>query len=210
MKKQDKGTIKKECQTCNKEFTSFLSDNRKFCDRKCFERRRKHTICKGCNIEFYIPGEPNMKYHSRECYNKNGNIGTFKPGHSLNQNKIHSVETKDKMSLKHRLNRSILIQGTIQFPNFNPTACYIIEEYGKQNGYDFQHALNGGEFYIKELGYWVDGYDKNKNVIVEYQEKHHLTPKYIKKDKKRREEIKKILNSKIIFIYYDNKIEIWE
>jgi hypothetical protein len=210
MKKLEKGIIKKECQTCNKEFISFLSGNRKFCNRKCFEQRRKYTVCNGCGIEFYIPGEPNRKYHNQECYHRNGNKGTFKVGHKLNQNKFHSVETKNKMSSKHRINRSILIQNTIQFPNFNPKACYIIDEYGKQNNYKFKHALNGGEFYIKELGYWVDGYDEEKNVVIEYQEKHHLTPKYIEKDKKRKEEIKKILNSKIIFIYYNGKIEIWE
>jgi hypothetical protein len=210
MKKRDRGTTKKECQTCSKEFVSFLSDNRKFCGRKCFEKRRKPSICNGCGIEFYIAGEPNMKYHNQECYHKNGNKGTFKNGHTFNYNKTHSKETKDKISLKHRINRSILIQGTIQFPNFNPIACDVIEKYGKQNGYNFQHALNGGEFYIKELGYWVDGYDKEKNVIIEYQEKHHLTPKYIEKDKKRKEEIIKTLKSKFIYVYFDGKIEIWE
>ena len=61
MKKQDRGTTKKECQTCSKEFVSFLSDNRKFCGRKCFEKRRKPSICNGCEhrkqnttlIDFY-------------------------------------------------------------------------------------------------------------------------------------------------------------
>jgi hypothetical protein len=202
--------INKKCLTCDIEFYSYKSDNRKFCSRKCFEQKRKPTICKGCGIEFYIPGEPNMKYHDKECYHKNGNKGTFKKGHNINQNKIHSEETKNKISLKHRINRSLTIQGTIQFPNFNPTACYLIEEYGKQNDYTFQHALNGGEFYIKELGYWVDGYDKEKNVVIEYQEKWHLTPKHIEKDKKRKEEIIKALKCKFIYLYYNNKIEIWE
>jgi len=200
----------KKCLTCDIEFYSHKSNNRKFCSRKCFERKRKPTICKGCGIEFYIPGEPHMKYHDKECYNKHGNKGVFKKGHNINQNKTHSESTKSKMSLKHRINRSLLIQGTIQFPNFNPTACHLIEEYGKQNGYNFQHALNGGEFYIKELGYWVDGYDKEKNIVIEYQEKWHLTPKHIGKDKKRKKEIIKALKCKFIYLYYNNKIEIWE
>lgn len=210
MKKQDSGIIKKECQTCNIKFISFLSDKRKFCSRKCFERRRKNSICKGCGVEFYIPGEPNMKYHDQSCYHKTGNKGVYKIGHTLNQGKTHSDVTKDKMSLTHRINRSLLVKGTIQFPNFNHIACQIIEEYGKQNGYIFQHALNGGEFYIKQLGYWVDGYDKEKNIVIEYQEKWHLTPKHIEKDKKRKEEIIKTLNCKFIYLYYNNKIEIWE
>ena len=64
--------------------------------------------------------------------------------------------------------------GTI-FPNYNIEACKIIEEYGKENGYNLQHAENGGEYYIKELGYFLDGYDKNKNVVIEYYERHHYT-----------------------------------
>jgi hypothetical protein len=148
-----KGKVEKVCLTCNGKFVSFLSDNRKFCCRGCFERKRKPTICIGCGIEFYIPGEPNMKYHNQECYFMNGVKGTFQIGHNLNQGKTHSQKVKDKMSASHRINRSQLVKDTIQFPNFNPQACKIIEEYGKMNGYNFQHALNGGEFHIKELGY---------------------------------------------------------
>jgi len=38
-------------------------------------------------------------------------------------------------------------------PNYNPTACQLIDKYGKDYGYNFQHAETGGEFHIKELGY---------------------------------------------------------
>lgn len=43
---------------------------------------------------------------------------------------------------------------------YNTTACKFIDEYGKQHGYNFRHALNGGEIMI--AGYFVDGYDKEK------------------------------------------------
>lgn len=29
------------------------------------------------------------------------------------------------------------------------------------------------EFYIKESGYWVDGYDSVNNVVYEFDESHH-------------------------------------
>jgi len=38
-------------------------------------------------------------------------------------------------------------------PSFNKSACKIIDEYGKNHDYNFQHALNGGEYHIEELGY---------------------------------------------------------
>ena len=50
---------------------------------------------------------------------------------------------------------------------------YFIEQWGKENGYNFQHALNGGE--VELYGYFVDGYDKEKNIIFEYDEKHHYS-----------------------------------
>jgi hypothetical protein len=95
-------------------------------------------------------------------------------------------------------------------PRFNPKACDEIDKYGKENGFNFQHALNGGEFYIKELGYWVDGYDANKNTVIEYYEKLHLKEKNIKKDKERMEKIIKFLECKFIIIYYNQKIEYYE
>lgn len=84
-------------------------------------------------------------------------------------------------------------------PRFNPKACQIIEEYGKHHGYNFQHALNGGEYYIKELRYFVDGYDKEKNVVIEYYEKHHKNFK--KRDLERKNKIIKLLNCKFIELY---------
>lgn len=84
-------------------------------------------------------------------------------------------------------------------PNFNPMACNIIDIFGKENGYNFQHAMNGGEFYIKELGYWVDGYDKDKNVVIEIDEKKHFKNGNLrKKDLIRQNEIEEFLKCKFI------------
>jgi hypothetical protein len=198
------------CLTCYVEFKSYKSDNRKYCCRRCFERRRIQSPCKGCGNKFYIPGEVGRTYCSKECYYKFGNIGTFEIGHKINKGREHSPDTISKISNSHRINRSLLIKGTIQFPNFNKDACNIIEKYGLDNGYNFQHALNGGEYHVKELGYWVDGYDKEKNVVVEYYEKFHSTPKHKIKDKVRMENIINALKCKFIIIYYNQKIEIWE
>lgn len=83
--------------------------------------------------------------------------------------------------------------------NFNPNACKIIDEYGQKHGYNFQHAMNGGEFYIKELGYWVDGYDKDKNIVIEIDEKKHFKNGNLrKKDLIRQNEIEKFLKCKFI------------
>jgi hypothetical protein len=87
--------------------------------------------------------------------------------------------------------------------SFNPNACQLIDKYGKENGYKFQHALNGGEFKIKigSKHYYLDGYDRDKNVAIEIDEKYHRYQK--EKDIKRQKEIEEILNCKFIRLPYE-------
>ena len=110
--------------------------------------------------------------------------------------KHHSEETKQKMRLAviARIERNL---GQV-YPNYNPNACKIIEDYGREYGYNFQHAENGGEYHIKELGYFVDGYDKDKNVVLEVYEPAHK--RTIKRDLRRQKEITEHLNCKFIYI----------
>ena len=92
------------------------------------------------------------------------------------------------------------------FPNYNINSIPIIEQYGKEHGYNFQHAENGGEFHIKELGYFVDGYDKKNNVVIEIDEPHHFDSngELREKDKIRQAKIEKKLGCKFIRIKYEN------
>ena len=113
--------------------------------------------------------------------------------------KKHTEETKRKLRLKRIKYLNDKFGGGI-CPTYNPIACLIIDEYGKKHGYNFQHAINGGEHYIKELGYWVDGYDKEKNVVIEYYEKFHSKPKAIIHDENRKNEIKLLLKCDFIEI----------
>ncbi len=87
-------------------------------------------------------------------------------------------------------------------PNYNLNACKLIEEYGNQHGYNFQHAENGGEFHIKDLGYWVDGYDVEKNVVIEVDESHHFdyNGNLIERDIRRQKEITEFLRCEFIRI----------
>ena len=85
------------------------------------------------------------------------------------------------------------------YPAYNLRAISIIEQKAKELGIDdLQHAENGGEFHIKELGYWVDGYSPSKNIVIEYMEKWHKNQK--EKDERRKKEIIKELGCKFIEI----------
>jgi hypothetical protein len=91
-------------------------------------------------------------------------------------------------------------------PYYNPNACKIIDEYGKANGYNFRHAENGGEY--KVLRYSLDGYDKEKNVVIEYDEKHHFSDGYlVDKDVRRMNDI--ICHLKCKFLRLNERGEIY-
>jgi len=87
-------------------------------------------------------------------------------------------------------------------PRYNKNSISIIEEYGAQHGYHFQHAENGGEYHIKELGYFVDGYDKENNTVIEIDEPHHFDKKgnLLQCDITRQNEIEEFLKCKFIRI----------
>ncbi|KKK44494.1 hypothetical protein LCGC14_3167030 [marine sediment metagenome] len=133
------------------------------------------------------------KKHSEERKRK------MSENHTGMKGKTHLKETKRKIRLAH-IKRVEERCGQIM-PNYNPDACRLIEEYGKTHDYNFQHAENGGEFHIRELGFWVDGYDVEQNVVIEVDESvHYRNGKLRKKDIERQKEITEHLGCTFIRI----------
>jgi hypothetical protein len=115
-----------------------------------------------------------------------------------NSIKNESAETKRKRrtSAIKRLQKSI-IDGKMLQPNYNISSIAILEAKAIELGItDLMHAENGGEFHIKELGYWVDGYSPSKNIVFEYDEKGHFDQNGLlkKRDQIRQREIENYLN----------------
>lgn len=114
----------------------------------------------------------------------------------------HAFESHTEESIR-RMRRSTLKNlkkkhGKI-CPNYNPDACELIEQYGEKYGYNFQHAENGGEHHIKDLGYFLDGYDEKQNVVIEVDEAYHFkNGELCEKDKRRQEEIEEHLGCEFI------------
>lgn len=100
------------------------------------------------------------------------------------------------------------LAGVQLIPGFNAKACLFFDNLNKTNSWNLIHALNGGEVYLKSLGYWLDSYDAIRNIVVEWYEKHHFRKGILRiKDIRRKEEIKNLLKCR--FIGYDwnsNKI----
>ena len=109
-----------------------------------------------------------------------------------NINRVVSDETRSRMRLA-AIERMKKQYGQIS-PNYNKHACLIFEEINKEMNWSGQHAENGGEFFIKKLGYWVDYYEPTLNIVIEFDEKHHKYKK--EKDIKRQKEIEEFLECK--------------
>ena len=113
--------------------------------------------------------------------------------------KIRGEQDKIKMRLSaiKRIKDNLLSNNQV-FPNYNKKSIFYLEKYAIENDYKIQHAENGGEFYIEALGYWVDGYDINKNVVIEFDEIHHNKKKQKFKDMNRQNNIINHLNCSFI------------
>ena len=110
---------------------------------------------------------------------------------------IYSEETLKKMRLS-RIKEIENKYGQI-FPNYNSKAISIIRAKAKElKMADLMDAENGGEYHIKELGYFVDGYSPNKNIVIEYYESFHKNQ--VERDERRKQEIIEHLGCKFIEI----------
>lgn len=111
----------------------------------------------------------------------------------------HKISIKSKESFLKRMEKL----GIMHRVNFNPQACKYFDKLNEERKWNLQHALNGGEKRV--LCYFLDAYDKDKNIVIEYDEPHHydIYGQLKEKDKNRMKDIIKHLNCK--FYRYNEK-----
>lgn len=185
----DKLYYVRECPSCKKELKNVNY-------RKYWDALKYNKLCKSCaaikkyglnklnNCE-YIGGKRKF-YRICPCCN----------------NKIYYDALEKVNRFANSLCKSCApLSQKYVYPNYNQNACKLIDDYGKLHGYNFQHALNGGEFLVPNTKYFVDGYDKEKNVVIEVDETYH---KYqTEKDILRQERIIDELNCEFIRLSFN-------
>ena len=179
VKKPKKHSIHKhdniyKCE-CGREFDNHQALNGHFahCDIHCKAYGKKksdyHTGHKGCMVGWdKFTNDEKDKIHKKagKTLSKNIKTGITKPAFL---GRTHTEETKEKMR-ESTLNNIQMKCGGVR-PNYSTKACEFINKLNEKYNWHLQHALNGGEFYV--CGYFVDGYDKEKNIVFEYDEKKH-------------------------------------
>lgn len=198
------------CEKCKQEYQEDYRRDRqrpsRFCSSKCAKSRINNTPKRydWKLIQVYLNERMTHNEIREKVGVSSGAISNaiywgwiVKPSFQANTRVVDINRSKARCLYIEKIKRDYGIDQII--PAFNPSACKIIEKYGEQNGYKFQHALNGGEFYIENLGYWVDGYDKEQNTVIEYHERRH---KYqTERDENRKKQIIDHLNCNFIIIW---------
>jgi hypothetical protein len=145
--------------------------------------------------------EAKLAMRGKIPHNK-GHVGLYKHGsESLRKMRLAAIKRIEEAKFN----------GGQLMPTYNPMAIPIMEHIASEwKITDLQHAENSGEFHIKELGYFVDGYSKEKNIVIEYDEKYHLSEKQKTKDIQRQDMIGKLLKCKFIRIDENNNTNIFD
>ena len=116
--------------------------------------------------------------------------------HKTQTNRKHEDRTKLKMRLS---TLKYIHDGKGQIvPRYNKKSIALINNFAIKNNLNFIHAENGGEFFIKELGYFLDAYDPKNNIVLEIDESHHydINGNLKEKDIIRQKEIESYLGCK--------------
>ena len=186
----------RNCKKCAKKNTipSFIIDGK--VSKSVLEKTSKTWFKKGqkpLNAEFRKGKTLSELYgdeKSKEILVKYKN--RFVSQESIEKRRINS--RKKMIEMLQKLNKDF-------HPPYNPKACEYFNQLMKKTNTFIQHAENGGEYFIKELGFWVDGYDSENNIVYEYDEKHHFTSNKLNdKDINRQKLIIEFLNCSFIRI----------
>jgi len=169
--------------------------------RKNISKENKHLHCKYCNKE--VANEGCLVLHERHCKENpdriecKGNYGKTKgyPNKLKGESKLtneslrkkgltyskHYKEGKFKLGTPHsdetkKHLREVFINKVKEQKGefkcfYSKRACKYINKLNEQNNWNLQYAENGGEIEID--GYFLDGYDKDLNIVFEYDEERH-------------------------------------
>lgn len=117
----------------------------------------------------------------------------------------HSEETKTKMRIS-RINNIIENNGGVK-PSINRRSFELFSRLEMENNFNGLFGFKNYEFHIKELGYFVDYYEPNLNIVIEYDEVAHynIDNSLKEKDIIRMQQIKDFLKCK--FFRYNERTE---
>lgn len=171
------------CVVCGKKLNAKqVTKGNKHCSVECRDKGRLPK-CLTCGKQYQRKNHE--KYCSEECKKRSPNmLQKMEKLRKAKFGKQRDEETKRKLRLS-RIKQigDANIFGGQKYPCFNKGACVFFNEINRILGVSGMHAMNGGEYRDKELGYWYDYYIPELKIIIEWDEEKHFTNnEYTKKD----------------------------
>lgn len=141
----------------------------------------------------------NWTGHCRRCSELKDTMSKLTPEEK--QERI----SKQSFTMRVRFGEEFRKEG--KSPRYDLESIQILEVFGKKHNLKLRHAEKGGEKYIDGLGYWLDGYDEERNIVVEIDEPYHFRKDLIlpAKDIYRQKAIQQKLNYAAVYRIYYNK-----
>lgn len=159
---------------CGKTFEKFQSISSHFSHCKIHKEAIGETIKRSQIKRHSMRWENKTEDEIKEIHKKAAQTlrNRLMSGEIKYKPRYHSEETREKLR-KACVER---LKNKKYHPSYNKEACKYFDNLNKENKWNLQHALNGGEYKIDN--YWVDAYDKNLNIVVEYDERKHYVDVY--------------------------------
>lgn len=193
----------KKKQTCLKNYgVEYPLQNKEI------RERGKQTCIEKYGVEYSQQAEEIKDKVKRTCLKKYGVKYVFQSKIIKDKKKRtflkrYGVDNYSKTDDFKQFARELLINRFEKFghtPIYNPKGCNIIEILNN-NGFNFQHAENGGEYRV--IGYFLDGYDVEKNIALEIDEPRHWWGDHQEKDIRRQQKITEELGCRFVRVKVD-------
>lgn len=148
-----------------------------YCKETFRTRKLLFNHYKECPIKHSLPHDslgrvikPEREINRLKSFNDNFKSGKIIP---WNRGKKNTPEHNAHIAegTQRYLNKQLEEKGQVLFPRVNNNACIYIEHLNEERNWHLQHGLNGGEIHVGP--YSLDGYDKDLNIVFEYDEPHH-------------------------------------
>ena len=189
-----------KCSYCGLIFKTrkLLWEHEKACSIK--DSYKKDSLGR-VSSEVKTKGDFYCQYCNRKATTSHGNA-VHEKYCFFNPNRIaapsHPISYEDRIKKSKAFIRNKEKLGSVRY-GYNPQACLYFDKLNSEKNWHLQHALNGGEIRIGP--YSLDAYDKEQNIVVEYNEPAHHNPKRIQHDIHRNRYIYEQLNCD--FYIYD-------
>ena len=210
------------CVLCGdiKKVADKFAAKKKYCGKCKYlspERSRKLSAAKTGSGHHHFGKKLSEQTRQKMSVAQKGRVMSLETRKKLSKSSVGKPGTRNGVTLSEETKRKIRIGGieayrrkhnTYPNPRVNPDACKLFDVIEKKFEFDGIYATKSGkEHHFVELGYWVDYYEPQKNIVIEYYERQHNRPLRRQRDRDRQCEIEKHTGCTFIVIWEHDTLE---